>query len=62
MKRYHDIKLFDAEREDLDVYMEGILERRRIEEAEEAERAQAAFAVSGEPFSQNAEMEEAEME
>ncbi|MDR0526254.1 MAG: DNA-directed RNA polymerase subunit beta' [Spirochaetaceae bacterium] len=59
MKRYHDVKLFDSESEDLDAYMEKILEDRKIEEEEEAARAQAAFAVTGEQFPIN-EVEEGE--
>jgi DNA-directed RNA polymerase subunit beta' len=37
MKRYRGIKLFDEEQQDLDVYMQEILERRRLEVTAEAE-------------------------
>jgi DNA-directed RNA polymerase subunit beta' len=36
MKRYRDIKLFDEDSQDLDEYMQEILERRRQEEADAA--------------------------
>jgi DNA-directed RNA polymerase subunit beta' len=34
MKRYRNIKLYDDESQDLDVYMQEILDRRKLEEAE----------------------------
>jgi len=37
MKRYRDIKLFDEDSQDLDLYMQEILERRRLEAAAVAE-------------------------
>jgi DNA-directed RNA polymerase subunit beta' len=37
MKRYRDIKLYDEDSQDLDVYMHEILERRKQEEAEALE-------------------------
>jgi DNA-directed RNA polymerase subunit beta' len=37
MKRYRNIKLYDDESQDLDVYMQEILERRKQEEAESIE-------------------------
>jgi DNA-directed RNA polymerase subunit beta' len=37
MKRYRAVKLFDEEQQDLDVYMQEILERRRLEVTAEAE-------------------------
>jgi DNA-directed RNA polymerase subunit beta' len=47
MKRYRGVKLFDEESQDLDVYMQEILERRKLEAAavqaeEEAEEEEAA--------------------
>jgi DNA-directed RNA polymerase subunit beta' len=36
MKRYRQVKLFDEEQQDLDVYMEEILEKRKLEKAAEA--------------------------
>lgn len=40
---YHNVKLFDKNTADLDVQMEEILERRRIEKALEAERESLSF-------------------
>ncbi|MDR1319395.1 MAG: DNA-directed RNA polymerase subunit beta', partial [Treponema sp.] len=37
MKRYREIKLFDEESQDLDIYMQEILERRKIEAAAASE-------------------------
>jgi DNA-directed RNA polymerase subunit beta' len=37
MKRYRNIKLFDDESQDLDVYMQEILDRRKLEEIESVE-------------------------
>jgi DNA-directed RNA polymerase subunit beta' len=37
MKRYRNIKLYDDESQDLDVYMQEILERRKLEEEESIE-------------------------
>jgi DNA-directed RNA polymerase subunit beta' len=37
MKRYRNIKLYDEESQDLDVYMQEILERRKLEEVESTE-------------------------
>jgi DNA-directed RNA polymerase subunit beta' len=42
MKRYRDIKLFDEESQDLDVYMHEILEKRKLEAAAMAEEAAEA--------------------
>jgi DNA-directed RNA polymerase subunit beta' len=44
MKRYKDIKLFDENRQDLDLYMQSILERRKLEAAEQ-EAAQTVTAA-----------------
>jgi DNA-directed RNA polymerase subunit beta' len=33
MKRYRDVKLFDEDQQDLDVYMQEILEKRKLEKA-----------------------------
>jgi DNA-directed RNA polymerase subunit beta' len=44
MKRYKDIKLFDENQRDLDDYMQSILERRKLEAAEQ-EAAQAVTAA-----------------
>jgi DNA-directed RNA polymerase subunit beta' len=41
MKRYRDIKLFDEDSQDLDVYMQEILEKRR-QDAEDADDSEAA--------------------
>ncbi|MDR1900472.1 MAG: DNA-directed RNA polymerase subunit beta', partial [Treponema sp.] len=35
MKRYRQVKLFDEDQQDLDVYMQEILEKRKLEKAEE---------------------------
>ena len=35
MKRYRDVKLFDEDQQDMDTYMEEILERRKLERAAE---------------------------
>ncbi|MCL2879079.1 MAG: DNA-directed RNA polymerase subunit beta', partial [Treponema sp.] len=46
MKRYRDIKLFDEDSQDLDVYMQEILEKRKLEAAavvESGERAEEEF-------------------
>jgi DNA-directed RNA polymerase subunit beta' len=37
MKRYRNIKLYDEESQDLDVYMQEILDRRKQEEVESIE-------------------------
>jgi DNA-directed RNA polymerase subunit beta' len=37
MKRYRNIKLYDEESQDLDVYMQEILDRRKLEEVESVE-------------------------
>ncbi len=34
MKRYHNVKLFDEDSQDLDEYMQEILDRRKQQEAE----------------------------
>jgi DNA-directed RNA polymerase subunit beta' len=36
MKRYRDVKLFDEDQQDLDVYMQEILEKRKLEKVTEA--------------------------
>jgi hypothetical protein len=41
MKRYRDIKLFDEDSPDLDVYMQEILERRKLEAEAMAEAGAA---------------------
>jgi len=41
IKRYRNVKLFDEESQDLDEYMHEILDKRRQEEAEQAEAAVA---------------------
>jgi DNA-directed RNA polymerase subunit beta' len=33
MKKYRDVKLFDEEQQDQDVYMQEILEKRKLEAA-----------------------------
>jgi DNA-directed RNA polymerase subunit beta' len=43
IKRYRDVKLFDEDQQDLDEYMDDILERRKLEKA--AELANADFSV-----------------
>jgi DNA-directed RNA polymerase subunit beta' len=35
MKRYRDVKLYDEDQQDLDEYMNEILERRKLEKAVE---------------------------
>ncbi|GHV96008.1 DNA-directed RNA polymerase subunit beta' [Spirochaetia bacterium] len=42
MKRYRDVKLFDEDSQDLDVYMQEILEKRKLEAAALAEAEAAA--------------------
>jgi DNA-directed RNA polymerase subunit beta' len=44
MKRYQNVRLFDTEQQDLDEYMNSILEKRKLE-AEEAEAAASATAL-----------------
>ncbi|MDR1105155.1 MAG: DNA-directed RNA polymerase subunit beta' [Treponema sp.] len=49
MKRYRQIKLFDEDQQDLDLYMQEILERRRLEVAEaENESEEEEYAPEGE--------------
>jgi DNA-directed RNA polymerase subunit beta' len=45
MKRYRGVKLFDEEQQDLDVYMQEILERRRLEVTAEAENEEEDYPV-----------------
>jgi DNA-directed RNA polymerase subunit beta' len=48
MKRYQNVKLYDEEQQDLDVYMNEILEKRKLE-AQEAEASGAASAMDFTP-------------
>jgi DNA-directed RNA polymerase subunit beta' len=41
MKRYRGVKLFDEDSQDLDQYMQEILEKRKLEAAAAAESSQA---------------------
>ena len=41
MKRYREIKLFDEDSQDLDLYMQEILEKRKLEAAAVAESGAA---------------------
>ncbi|GHV87791.1 DNA-directed RNA polymerase subunit beta' [Spirochaetia bacterium] len=43
MKRYRDVKLFDEDSQDLDQYMNEILERRKLEKVAEEAEAEAEF-------------------
>jgi DNA-directed RNA polymerase subunit beta' len=43
MKRYRDVKLFDEDQQDLDQYMNEILERRKLENAAEEEAGEEEF-------------------
>jgi DNA-directed RNA polymerase subunit beta' len=45
MKRYRGIKLFDEEQQDLDVYMQEILERRRLEVTAETESEEEDYSA-----------------
>jgi DNA-directed RNA polymerase subunit beta' len=45
MKRYRGVKLFDEEQQDLDVYMQEILERRRLEVTAEAENEEEDYSA-----------------
>jgi len=47
MKRYHNVKLFDEDSQDLDEYMQEILDRRK-QEAEEIANAAAETNVQEE--------------
>jgi DNA-directed RNA polymerase subunit beta' len=51
MKRYKDIKLFDEKQRDLDDYMQSILEKRKLEAAEQ----EAAQAVTAADFAMDAD-------
>ncbi|MDR2516181.1 MAG: DNA-directed RNA polymerase subunit beta' [Spirochaetaceae bacterium] len=56
MKRYRGIKLYDEEQQDLDQYMEEILERRRLEKLAEPVLSEADFTAE-EPEAESSEEE-----